>query len=206
MADNDNVKESGSALVDEIKNAPTPAEISGSAPVVVEAEPAKTETVVVPSAPVASAATSAPVVDKAAADKIAAEKAAAEKAAKKAEKEAAKKQAKIDKKAKQAAEFQAKIEQCPKDYRPVTTGKFFWTMLLCAIPVVGLLLTIIFALIPINKNFRSFARAVLAWYVIGLILALIFSIIAIFVMGQSVSDIIWPFEKFFSDIAGCFGF
>ena len=197
MADNDNAKESVSALVDEIKNAPTPAEISGSAPVVVAAEPAKTEAVVVPSAP---------VVDKAAADKIAAEKAAAEKAAKKAEKEAAKKQAKIEKKAKQAAEFQAKIEQCPKDYRPVTTGKFFWSMLLCAIPVLGLLFTIIFSLIPLNKNFRSFARALLSWYIIGLIVTLIFAVIAIFVMGQSVADFIWPFEKFFSDLAKAFGF
>ncbi len=202
MADNDKTKESGSALVDEIKNAPAPEALANNtAPVVtVPAEPVKTEV------KEAAAPAAAPVVDKAAANRIAAEKAAAEKAAKKAQKEEAKKQAKIEKKAKQAAAFQEKIEQCPKDYKPVTTGKFFWTSLLMSLPVLGLLFAIIFSLIPVNKNFRSFARAILAWYVIGIILFLIFALIATFVMGQSVADFIWPFEKFFSDLASAFGF
>ena len=193
MADKDNAKES---LIDEIKNAPTPEQIKGESPVVVvPEEPVKTQAVA-----------SAAVVDKAAADKIAAEKAAAVKAAKKAQKEEAKKQAKIEKKAKKAAEFQAKIEQCPKDYRPVTTGRFFWCGLLCALPVLGVIFTIIFALIPRNKNFKNFARALMAWYVIGLIVFLIFAIITTFVMGQSITDFIWPFEKFFSDMGSALGF
>ncbi len=192
MSDNDKSK----ALVDEIKEAPAPEQIKASAPVVVS-EPSKEEFVTVP-----ASANPAPVVDKTAADRIKAE----EKAARKAEKEQARKQAKIDKKAQQAAAFQAKVEQCPRDFRPVGTGLFFWSMLLCSIPVLGLLFTIIFSLIPINKNFKHFARAILAWYVIGLIVFLVFAIIVTFGMGQSISDFIWPFEQFFSQIARAFGF
>lgn len=192
MSDNDKSK----ALVDEIKEAPAPEQINASAPVVVS-EPSKEEFVTVP-----ASSNPAPVVDKTAADRIKAE----EKAARKAEKEQARKQAKIDKKVKQAAAFQAKVEQCPRDFRPVGTGLFFWSMLLCSIPVLGLLFTIIFSLIPINKNFKHFARAILAWNVIGLIVFLVFAIIVTFGMGQSISDFIWPFEQFFSQIARAFGF
>lgn len=183
-------------LENEIKNAPTPEQIKESSPVAVKTEPVKEEAV-----KEAPAAAAAPVVDKAAADRIAAE----QKAIKKAEKEEAKKQAKIDKKAKRAAEFQAKIEQCPKDYRPVTTGVFFWCGLLCVLPVIGIVFTILFALIPRNKNFKNFARALLAWYLIFFIVMLVFALIITLVMGQSIADYIWPFEKFFSDIASAFG-
>ena len=203
MADKE--KESGS-LVDEIKNAPSASEIQASSPVVAaevskadkKAEEIKESPVVVVPA--------APVVDKTAAANIEAQQKAAEKAARKAEKEEAKKQAKIEKKAKKAAEFQAKIEQCPKDYRPVTIGVFFWCGLLCVLPVIGIIFTLIFSLIPRNKNFKNFARALLAWYVIALIVFLIFAIITTFVMGQSITDFIWPFEQFFDQMARALGF
>ena len=194
-------------LENEIKNAPTPEQIKESSPVAVKTETVKEEIaeekfVSAPAEPKSSApAAAAPVVDKTAADRIAAE----QKAIKKAEKEQAKKQAKIDKKAKQAAEFQAKIEQCPKDYRPVTTGVFFWCGLLCVLPVIGIVFTILFALIPRNKNFKNFARALLAWYLIFFIVMLVFALVITLVMGQSIADYIWPFEKFFSDIASAFG-
>lgn len=192
MSENDKSK----ALLDEIKEAPAPEQIKAATPVAAP-EPVKEEFVTVP-----ANTNPAPVVDKTAADRIKAE----EKAARKAEKEQARKQAKIEKKAKQAAAFQAKVEQCPRDYRPVGTGLFFWSMLLCSIPVLGILFTLIFSLIPINKNFKHFARAILAWYVIGLIIFLVFAIIVTFGMGQSISDFIWPFEQFFSQIARAFGF
>ena len=198
MADKE--KESGS-LVDEIKNAPSASEIQASSPLAASeaskpSEPSKEAPVVV----------AAPVVDSAAAANIEAQKKAAEKAARKAEKEEARKQAKIEKKAKKAAEFQAKIEQCPKDYRPVTIGVFFWCGLLCVLPVIGIIFTLIFSLIPRNKNFKNFARALLAWYVIALIVFLIFAIITTFVMGQSITDFIWPFEQFFDQMARALGF
>jgi uncharacterized membrane protein YdbT with pleckstrin-like domain len=198
MADKE--KESGS-LVDEIKNAPSASEIQAASPLAASEATKPSETP--KEAPVVVAA---PVVDSTAAANIEAQKKAAEKAARKAEKEEARKQAKIEKKAKKAAEFQAKIEQCPKDYRPVTIGVFFWCGLLCALPVIGVIFTILFSLIPRNKNFKNFARALLAWYVIALIVFLIFAVIATFVMGQSITDFIWPFEKFFSDMASALGF
>ena len=198
MADKE--KESGS-LVDEIKNAPSASEIQASSPLAASETSKSSE-----SSKEAPVVVAAPVVDSAAAANIEAQKKAAEKAARKAEKEEARKQAKIEKKAKKAAEFQAKIEQCPKDYRPVTIGVFFWCGLLCVLPVIGVIFTILFALIPRNKNFKNFARALLAWYVIGLIVFLIFACITTFVMGQSIADYIWPFEKFFSDMASALGF
>lgn len=200
-------KDNGKALVDEIKEAPAPEEIKAASPVVVPAEPVKTEPakeeVKAAAAPatVATAAAAAPIVDKTAADRIKAE----EKAAKKAQKEQAKKQAKIEKKAKKAAAFQEKVEQCPKDYRPVTVGVFFWCGLLCLLPGIGLIFTLLFSLIPTNKNFKNFARAIFAWYVINLIVLLIFAVIVTFVLGQSIADYIWPFEQFFSDLASAFG-
>ncbi len=193
MSDSDKSK----ALVDEIKNAPAPEELNASSPVVVPSEPVKAEV-----KPAKASTAAAPVVDKAAADRIKAE----EKAAKKAEREQARKQAKIDKKAKKAAAYQEKVEQCPRDYRPVGTGLFFWSLFLCSIPVLGILFTLIFSVVPVNKNFKHFARAILSWYVIILILLLIFAIIVTFALGQSISDYIWPFEKFFSEMARALGF
>ena len=189
MADSDKSQ----ALIDEIKNAPAPEELKVSSPVVADS---------VVSVPVEPSTNPAPVVDKAAAARIKAE----EKAAMKAEKEQAKTQAKIDKKAREAAAFQKKIEQCPRDYKPVGTGLFFWTMLLCSLPVLGILFTICFSIFPINKNFKHFARAYLAWYAIAAIVLMVFAIIVTFALGQSISDFIWPFEKFFSDIAAALGF
>ena len=191
---------SDSALENEIKNAPKPEEIEASSPV--KAAKAVEEEVKKAQDTVEASVKAEPIVDKAAADKIAAEK----KAAEKAQKEAARKQAKIDKKAKKAVAYQTKVEQCPRDYRPVSVGVYFWCGLLCWLPVVGIIFTLLFSLIPINKNFKNFARAILAAYVICLIVTLIFALIATLVMGQSVADLIWPFEQFFEEIIGAFGF
>lgn len=191
----DDIKErEGSALVDEIKSAPTPEEISKTSPVVVV--PAEAPVVV------QEQANAEPVIDKRASEMIEAEK----KATAKAQKEEAKKQAAIEKKAKKAAELQAKIEQCPKDYRPVSTGVFFWSGILCYFPVIGILFTILFSLIPRNKNFKHFARSILAYYVIALIVGLIFLIVITFAMGQSIADYIWPFQQFISEMKNALGF
>ena len=60
------------------------------------------------------------------------------------------------KKAKKAAAYQEKVEQCPRDYRPVKTGVFFWTEFLFAIPGIGLLFILLFSIFPINKNFKNY--------------------------------------------------
>lgn len=179
-------------LENEIKNAKPASEIQALSPVKTESA---AEEIMVP-------ADTHEFVDKAAQDRIEAE----QKAARKAQREQERKQRKIDKKAKQAAAYQEKVEQCPRDYRPVKTGVFFWTEFLFAIPGIGLLFILLFSIFPINKNFKNYARAKLSWAVIGLIVVLIFAVISMFVMGQSVTDFIWPFEKFFSDMAAALGF
>lgn len=200
MSDKDTNKEA-KALTDEIKNAPKPEDIA-AAPIKVE-ETKKEEKKEEEFAPIAApaAAAAAPVVDKAAADKIAAE----QKAVKKAQKEQARKQAKIEKKAKKAAELQAKIEQCPKDYRPVSTGQFFWLGILCLLPAIGFIFTILLSIGPRNKNLKNFARAIFAGYIILIIVALIFSLIATLVMGQSFADLLWPFVQFFDELGKAVG-
>ena len=201
MADKDNVKDQDSALVDD-NNAPTSEETKESSAVeAVKPESQDNNNATSKEESKGASTVAAPVVDKTAKDRIA----AAQKAAKKEERAQARKQAKIDKKAKKAAEYQAKIEQCPKDYRPVSTGVFFWCGLLCVLPVLGLLFTIIFSLFPINKNFKNFARAILAWYVIAIIVFLLFAIVVTLVMGQSIADYIWPFERFFDQIGQALG-
>lgn len=201
MADKDNVKDQDSALVDD-NNAPTSEETKESSAVeAVKPESKDNNNATSKEESKGASTVAAPVVDKTAKDRIA----AAQKAAKKEERAQARKQAKIDKKAKKAAEYQSKIEQCPKDYRPVSTGVFFWCGLLCVLPVIGLLFTIIFSLFPINKNFKNFARAILAWYVIAIIVFLLFAIVITLVMGQSIADYIWPFERFFDQIGQALG-
>jgi len=135
----------------------------------------------------------------------AAKTAADAKAEKKAAKEEEKKQKKIEKKAKKAAELQSKIEQCPKDYKPVSTGKYFWIGFLCYLPVIGIIFTILFSIIPRNKNIKHFARAILAAFVIILILVLIGLIALQLTAGDEAYEFLWPLEKFIEDMASAFG-
>jgi len=158
--------------------------------------------VAVPVTPVDTKVSDSKALDK---SKKADEK-ASKKAADKAAKEEAKKNKNIEKKAKKAAEYQAKIEQCPKDYKPVSTGKYFWTGFLCNIPVLGLIITIIMSIAPRNKNLKNFARSILVADIIAIILFLIASIVAVAVGGNKVTDLIWPFAQFAEDMASAMGF
>ncbi|MCR5528509.1 MAG: hypothetical protein K6F49_04730 [Saccharofermentans sp.] len=167
-----------------------------------------------PAAPVAPA-TAAPVDPKAAkkAEKDAA--AAAKKAekdaaaaAKKAEKDAAavakkaeKEEAKKAKNQEKAAEEQAKIDACPKEYRPVSTSKYFWYVFISFIPVVGFIFTVIMSLIPKNKNIKNFMRAILVYFIIGIILSLVGLIVMVFVNGSSLDGIIDAFGYFIEELA-----
>lgn len=159
--------------------------------------------VAVPVAPVVAAP--APVVDPKAAKAKSADEKAAKKAKEKAEKAEAKKNKNIEKDAKKAAEIRAKIEQCPKEYKPVSTGKYFWTGVLCYLPIVGLIITIILSIIPRNKNLKNFVRAILIADAICIIVSLIFAIIAVAVGGNKVTDLIWPFTQFVEDMANAMG-
>ncbi|MCQ2516865.1 MAG: hypothetical protein MJ094_08395 [Saccharofermentans sp.] len=157
--------------------------------------------VAVPVAPV-----EAPVVDpKASAAAKKADDKAAKKAADKAAKAEAKQNKKSEKKVKKTAEALAKIDQCPKEYKPVSTGTYFWTGFLCLLPAIGIIITIIMSIVPRNKNIKNFVRAILIADAICIILFLIMSIITVAFGGNQVADLIWPFAQFVEDMASALG-
>lgn len=123
-----------------------------------------------------------------------------EKARKKAE-------AKQAKKARKDAEFQARINACPKEYKPVFTSKFFWLFFLSMIPVVGLIFCILASIFSYNRNVKSFERALLLHYAIWIILALIAALVIFFTLGgDTFMNIFDAFGSFFEELAYSFGF
>lgn len=63
------------------------------------------------------------------------------------------------------------------DNRPMTTGDWFITMLLLAIPLVNLILIIVWACGVGNRNRVTYCRASILWFVIGLVLYVIFFVV-----------------------------
>ena len=65
----------------------------------------------------------------------------------------------------------------PNSSEPISVGNWFLTLLLCAIPIVGLIMLLIWSFSgETNPNKKNFAKAQLIWTVIGIILSVIFSI------------------------------
>lgn len=118
-------------------------------------------------------------------------------------KEAAKLQRKNEREQKQAAKrnakrarLQALIDQCPNEYKPVSVSKFFWYGVLCNLPWIGIIFTILFSIFPINKNVKNFARSILILYAIGLIVSLICMIILFFLTPlETKNEILGGFTK-----------
>ena len=81
----------------------------------------------------------------------------------------------IDEKIERAKALKA---SCPPEYKPVGTSTFFWTGILCWLPVLGLIITLILSIAPRNRNLKSFARSKLAYYIIMLISCLIIILVA----------------------------
>ena len=68
----------------------------------------------------------------------------------------------------------------PEEYRPISMWGYFGYQLLFAIPCIGIIVLIVFALGgQRNINVRNFARSYFCWLIIGLILTLIVLVIAI---------------------------
>ena len=118
-------------------------------------------------------------------------------------KEAAKLQRKNEREQQQAAKrnakrarLQALIDQCPNEYKPVSTSKFFWYGVLCNLPGLGFIITILFSVFPVNKNVKNFARSILIVYLIGIILNLILMIILFFMTpNDTKAQILQGFDK-----------
>lgn len=68
---------------------------------------------------------------------------------------------------------QNEILNLPERYRPLSAWAYFGYTILFAIPVVGLVLLIIFALSSGNVNRRNFARSYFCVYVLLLVIFLI---------------------------------
>lgn len=107
--------------------------------------------------------------------KAAAAAAAAASAAAKKEQEAAAKEAKINEKKEKLNALKA---QCPAQYKPVGTSTFFWVGILCWLPCIGFLISIILSIVPKNRNLKCFARSKLAYYLIIFIACLIITLVA----------------------------
>ena len=118
-------------------------------------------------------------------------------------KEAAKLQRKNEREQQQAAKrnakrarLQALIDQCPNEYKPVSVSQFFWYGVLCNLPWVGIIFTILFSIFPINKNVKNFARSILILYAIGIIVSLIGMIILFFLTPlETKNEILGGFTK-----------
>lgn len=66
-------------------------------------------------------------------------------------------------------------------------GRYFWTMLLFTIPVVGFIFSIIFSFAPRNKSFKNFSRAMMIWYIIAIVIAIAI-IVLLSVLGKSIGS------------------
>lgn len=206
MSDNDNsVDQADTNVVNTAADAaatqtPAPAADSAPAPVVApvinsqDSDPVQQSPAPVVPVPVADSQKD----DEKAAQKAAKKEAAAAKKEAKAKEKREKKEAK---KAEKKAKLQAKIDACPRDYKPLSTSKSFWTMLVCGIPALGILVSIIMSLVPVNKNIKFIAKGLLVLHIIAIILILIALLVAVYVFGAELDSIIEAFQKFFEAIA-----
>jgi hypothetical protein len=73
--------------------------------------------------------------------------------------------------------------------KPLTTGEWFVTMLILALPLVGLVMHFVWAFGDGNVNRKNFCRAALLWLAIGLSLAIL-SLIAFLVLGGTLAALL----------------
>ncbi len=69
----------------------------------------------------------------------------------------------------------------------VSTGTFFGTMLLFALPFIGFIACIIMCFAPKRKSLKNYAKANLIWEIIGLVFGILL-IVAVIVLGGSLMD------------------
>lgn len=99
-------------------------------------------------------------------------------------------------------------------YKAVSTGAYFWLLLLFSIPVIGFISCIIFSFAPKNASLKHFARAILIWMLICLIvtgicvgiLALLANTLLAYVSNMtdgyinSMTDVVNLAEELFSNV------
>lgn len=122
--------------------------------------------------------------------------AAAATAAKKAEKARIAKEKASVKSAKKVEKKKAKLEQelklkdeCPVEYKPVSTAKYFWlgVVSLCFQPI-SFVVTLLLCMLPRNRNIKHFAQALFVYQIICIILFAIAIAIFYLALDPSVRD------------------
>lgn len=68
------------------------------------------------------------------------------------------------------------IQSLPNKYKPLTAWQYFGLGILFALPIVGLILTIIFAFDNSNINRRSYARSFFCVFILVIIISAIIGI------------------------------
>ena len=69
----------------------------------------------------------------------------------------------------------------------VSTGTFFGTMLLFALPFIGFIACIIMCFAPKRKSLKNYAKANLIWAIIGLVFTILL-VVAVIALGGSLMD------------------
>ena len=75
--------------------------------------------------------------------------------------------------------------------KEISTGGYFWLMLLFAVPGIGFIAMLIFACAVKNKNLRNFARAHVVWVVVALIIAILLWIAMKIALKVTGTEIDW---------------
>lgn len=92
------------------------------------------------------------------------------------------------------------IENLPEKYRPISGWGYFGYMLLFAIPLIGQIFLIVFAISGSNINRRGFARSYFCALLIILIVAIVGGLIVYFAMPSLLDTIKAYFEQFMSQL------
>lgn len=71
----------------------------------------------------------------------------------------------------------------PTNERPLSTGEWFVTLLVLALPIVGIIMHFIWAFTDGNIGRRNFCRAALLWLAVGLVLGLLAFITVVVFFG-----------------------
>ena len=69
----------------------------------------------------------------------------------------------------------------------VSTGTFFGTTLLFALPFIGFIACIIMCFAPKRKSLKNYAKANLIWAIIGLVFSILL-VVAVIALGGSLMD------------------
>jgi hypothetical protein len=73
--------------------------------------------------------------------------------------------------------------------KPLTTGEWFVTLLVLALPIVGLVMYFVWGFGDGNRGRRNFCRAALIWLGIGLCLAIL-ALIAVLIFGGTLAAVL----------------